>query len=39
MHKEYPDTVHAIKTHGQMTDQVNAKMKEACEKFAQTFTA
>jgi F-type H+-transporting ATPase subunit alpha len=39
MRKEYPDTCHAIKTQGQMTDEINRELKEACEKFAQTFTA
>ena len=39
MNKEYADVGHDIKTKGQMTDQINAKLKEACTKFKASFKA
>jgi len=37
MHNDYPDTCHAIKTKGQMTDDINSEMKKACDRFAGVF--
>jgi len=39
MNKEYADVGHEIKTKGQMTDEIAAKLKEACTKFKETFKA
>jgi F-type H+-transporting ATPase subunit alpha len=37
MHKDYPDVGHDIKTKGLMTDEIDAKLKEACTKFKEGF--
>jgi len=37
MHKDYPDVGHTIKTKGIMTDDLDAKLKEACTKFKAAF--
>ena len=37
MHKDYPDVGHTIKTRGLMTDDLDAKLKEACTKFKAAF--
>jgi F-type H+-transporting ATPase subunit alpha len=37
MHTDYPDVGHTIKTKGQMTDDLDAKLKEACTKFKAAF--
>ncbi|MEW5701450.1 MAG: F0F1 ATP synthase subunit alpha [Candidatus Zixiibacteriota bacterium] len=39
MHKEYPDVGHTIRSKGQLTDDLDAKLKEACAKFRKAFVA
>jgi F-type H+-transporting ATPase subunit alpha len=39
MQKEYPEVSHEIKSKGQMTDDIAAKLKEACTKFKESFRA
>jgi F-type H+-transporting ATPase subunit alpha len=39
MLKDYPDVGHEIRTKGKMTDELDAKLKQACLKFKGTFKA